>query len=242
MLFFKLTDDHNLVQDDKIDFKVYDNVLMAFSKLYSRFQKAIKALSDDDFYVIKNDCVVHADEPLHSLLQCATNSRCLFEIFSDKNIYCNWISLHFLEIIASSYINNSLVDLIKDYKQVVFSKSLHEVWSSLPHSLVEDEYDKYYSELKQKLGDRNPENMTVQELLDSEPKLTRKIALLIAVVRKESLLISWLILTDEIYQEYLSFLTVPHYKRMDSFVQFGNWMAHLPGCVLQEEQRRIGQS
>ena len=82
--------------------------------------------------------------------------------------------------------------------------------------------------------------MTVQQLLDSEPQLTRKIALLIAVVQAESLLISWLIPTDEVYQAYLSFLAVPCRKRIDSYVQFGNWLAHLPECVLEEEWKRLG--
>ena len=205
------------------------------------FQKAVNALSDDDFYTIKNGCVFVAKEPLQSSLQAASNSRYLFEAFSKNRLYCNWIHLSFLEIIAHLYVNNSLVNLIKDYKQVVFTKSLREVWSSLPHISVKDEIDKYYSELEQKLENKNPDNMTVQELLDSEPELTRNIALLIAVVNERSLLISWLIPTDEVYQAYLSFLTVSQQSRKDSYIQFGNWIAHLPECVLQQEQKRIGQ-
>ena len=133
------------------------------------------------------------------------------------------------------------MNVIKDYKQAVFSKSLREVWSSLPHTSVKDEIDTYYSELKQKLGDRDPDNMTVQQLLHSQPQLTKKIARLIAVVQEESLLISWLIPTDEVYQSYLSFLTVPQHSREDSFIQFGNWTAHLPQCVLQEKRKRCGK-
>ena len=224
-----------------MDFKACNNVSIAFAKLYSRFQIAINSLNDDYFYVVKNACVVQANEPLYSSLRRASNSHCLFEAFSDNNLYCNWINLSFLEIIANSYVNDSLVNLIKDYKQVIFSKSLREVWSSLPHSSVKDEIDNHYSELKQKLGDKDPDNMTVQQLLHNEPQLTRKIALLLAVVRAESLLISWLIPTDEVYQAYLSFLTVPRQKRIDSFIQFGSWKAHLPECVLQEEKKRFGE-
>ena len=223
-----------------MDFEACNNVYIAFTKLYSRFQKAINALNTNDFNVIKNVCVVQAKEPLHSSLRRASNSHHLFEAFSDNYLYCNWINLSFLEIIANSYINDSLVNLINDYKKAIFSKSLREVWSSLPHSSVKDKIDKYYSELKQKLGNRNPDNMSVEELLDSEPQLTRKIALLFAVVREESLLITWLIPTDEVYQAYLSFLAVPQQERIDKFIQFGNWMAHLPDCVSQEEQKRLG--
>ena len=184
--------------------------------------------------------MVQAKEPLFSSLRHASDSRCFFKAFSENNMYFNWIHLSFLEIIANSYVNDSLVNLIKDYKQAIFSKPLRELWNSLPHSSIKEEIDKYYSELKQKLGDRNPDNMTVEELLHSQPRLTRKIALLFAVIREESLLISWLIPTDQVYQAYLSFLTVPQQERVDKFIQFGNWMAHLPECVLQEEQKRLG--
>ena len=185
--------------------------------------------------------MVQAKEPLYSSLRLASDSRCLFKTFSENYMYFNWIHLSFLEIIAYSYVNDSLVNLIKDYKQAIFSKSLREVWSSLPHSSVKDKIDNYYTELKQKLEGKDPDNMTVQQLLQSEPQLTRKIALLIAVVREESLFISWLIPTDEVYQAYLSFLTVSQQERKDNFIQFGNWIAHLSGHVLQEEYKRFGE-
>ena len=133
------------------------------------------------------------------------------------------------------------MNIIEDYKRIVFSKSLREVWSSLPHASVKNEIDTYYSELRQKLGDRDPDNMTVEELLQSQPELTKKIAKLIAVVQEDSLLISWLIPTDEVYQAYLSFLTVPQQLRKDVFIQFRNWTAHLPQCVLQKKRKQFGQ-
>ena len=237
-----LTGGHgNLECDLKIDFKSYDNVSVAFTKLFTGFEKAIKALSDDDFYIIKHACVVQAKEPLHSSLQCASDSRCLFEAFSKHHIYFNWINLCFLEIIANSYVNDNLVNLINKYREAIFSKSLREAWSSVPHFSVKDQIDKYYSELKQRLQDKNPDNMTIEQLLASEPQLTKKIGLLIAVIQEESLLISWLIPTDEVYQAYLSFLTVPQHLRKDDFIQFRNWVAHLPENVLQEERKKFGQ-
>ena len=198
-------------------------------------------MDDDDFYVIKNVCVFQAKEPLRSSLRRASDSYHLFDALSEEDTYCNWIHLSFLEIIADSYVNNSLRDLIENYKQAIFTKSLREVWSSLPHSSVNNKIINYFSEIKQKLGDRNPDNMTVQELLDSQPQLTMKIALLIGVVQDKSLLISWLIATDEVYEAYLSFLTVPKQSRKDTFIQFGNWVAHSPAYVLQEEHKKFGQ-
>ena len=191
--------------------------------------------------MIKNTCVFQANEPLRSSLRRASNGHHLFDALSEKHTYCNWIYLCFLEIIADSYINNSLKDLIENYKQAVFTKSLREVWNSLPHSSKKNEIDNYFSEIKQKLGERNPDDMTIQELLDSQPQLTMKIALLIGIVQEGSLLISWLIPTDEVYEAYLSFLTVPQQSRKDTFIQFGNWVAHSPRCVLQEEHKKFGE-
>ena len=179
-----------------------------------------------------------AKEPLLSSLQNASDS-CFLQAFSENCIYFNWINLCFLDIIANSYVDDSLVKLIKDYKQVIFSKSLHEVWIHLPQFSIKDEVNKYFSKLKQELADKNPHNMTVQELLDSVPEPTRKIAVFLGVVQESSLLISWLIPTDEVYPAYLSFLIVPQQSRKDTFVQFGSWMAHHPDCILQQEEKKM---
>ena len=189
--------------------------------------------------MMKIACVIQAREPLRSSLRRASDGHRLFEALSKKDTNCNWIQLSFLEIIADYYVNDSLLHLIDNYKKAIFSKKLCEVWKSLPHS--SHKIDKYYSKIKQKLGDRNPDDMTVQELLDSQPQLTMKIALLIGVVQANSLLISWLIPTDEVYEAYLSFLTVPQQSRKDTFIQFGNWVAHSPGCVLEEEHKKFGE-
>ena len=129
--------------------------------------------------MIKNTCAFQANEPLRSSLRRASNGYDFFDALSNKHTYCNWIHLSFLEIIADCYKNNSLRDLIQSYKQVVFTKSLREVWNSLPHSSKNNEINNYYSEIKQSLMDRNPDDMTIQELLDSQPQLT--MALLIGV-------------------------------------------------------------
>ena len=75
--------------------------------------------------------------------------------------------------------------------------------------------------------------------MKSKPQLAKKIAMLIAVIQWESLLVTWLIPTDEVYQAYLSFLTVPQQSRKDDLIQFGTWMAYLPQHVLQKYQKDI---
>ena len=218
-----------------MNFSTYDDVSNAFAELFTICQKAIK-VSGEEFRTIRNSCVARASEPLRGLIKRATDTHCLFEILADNNKYCNWMNVSFLKVMAIACGNKHLQSLIKNYTDVIYSKPLREVWSCIPHYSVRD---KYYSKLKATFGDKDPDNMTVEELIKSKPKLAKKIALLIAVVQWKSLLVTWLIPTNEVYQAYLSFLAVPQQSRMDELIQFGNWMAYLPRNILQKYKREI---
>ena len=145
--------------------------------------------------------------------------------------------IEYLETIAYAYKNDSLLNLIKNYSQVIFSKPLREVWNYVPFYSVRD---KHCTELTAIFEDKDPDNLTVEELNQRKPQLAKEIAMLITVVRIQSLLISWLIPTSKVYQTYLSFLTVPRQSRNDSLVKFGKWIAYLPQLVLQEQQKIFG--
>ena len=218
-----------------INFNAYDNVSNAFDKLFTICQKATK-VSSEEFRAIRNSCVARASEPLRGLMKCATDALCLFEVLADNHKYCNWMNVSFLQVIAIACGNENLRSLIENYTDVIYSKPLREVWDCMPHYSVRD---KYYSELKTTFGGKDPDNMTVKELKKGRPKLAKEIAMLIAVVEEGSLLVTWLIPTDELYQAYLSFLTVPQQSRMDELVQFGNWMAYLPKNILQKYREEI---
>ena len=114
--------------------------------------------------------------------------------------------IEYLEAIAFAYKDDSLSNLIENYSRVIFSKPLREVWNCLPFYSVKD---KYYTELTAIFDDKDPDDLTVEELNQRKPQLAKKIAMLITVVRIESLLISWLIPTSKVCQTYLAFLTVP---------------------------------
>ena len=229
---------HGTEDTYKINFEEFKNVSSAFTRLFSIFQKAISSLNDNDFQIIKTVCVAQANEPLRNLLQSASDSHHFFQVLAVNNMYCNWIRVNFLEIIAHAYANDHLVNLIANYKKVIFSKRLHEVWNSLPYYSVRD---KYYTELKATFDDKDPDSVTVEELFKITPDLAKEIEMLIAVVQKKSLVVSWLVPTNEVYEAYLSFLTVPQQSRMDRLLEFGNWMAYLPQFVLLEEQKSFGQ-
>jgi len=193
-------------------------------------------VSSEEFRTIRNSCVARASKPLRGLIKCATDSHCLFEILAENNKYCNWMNVDFLKVIAIACGNKQLQSLIKNYTDVIYSKPLGKVWNRIPYYPVRD---KYYTQLKAKFCDKDPDNMTIEELMKSRPQLAKGIARLIAVVQWKSLLVTWLIPTDEVYQAYLSFLTVPQQLRKDELVQFGTWMAYLPQDVLQKYKKEI---
>ena len=112
------------------------------------------------------------------------------------------------------------------------------MWSFLPYYSVRDEY---YTELKATFDDKDPDNVTVEELFKITPDLAKEIEMLIAVVQKKNLVVSWLIPTNEVYKAYLSFLAVPQQSRTDRLFEFRKWMAYLPQYVLVEEQKNFGQ-
>ena len=220
----------------EVNFSGYEDVTNAFDELFSICQRAIK-VSNEDFRTIRNSCIARASEPLRGLIKHATDTHCLFEILAENNKYCNWMDVRFLKIIAIACDNKHLRSLIENYTDVIYSKRLSEVWNYIPHySTVKN---KYYSQLKATFCDKDPDTVTVKELIKSKPQLAKKIAMLIAVVQWESLVVTWLIPTDEVYQAYLSFLTVPQQSREDELIQFGTWMAYPPQNVLQKYEEEI---
>ena len=228
---------HKYLDDDSTDktmktinFSKFKDVSSAFAMLFTICQNTVKA-SNEEFRTIRNSCIAQASEPLRGLIKRTTDTHCLFEILADNNKYCNWINVRFLKVIAIACGNEHLQSLIDNYKEVVYSKTLREVWDCIPHYSVRDQY---YSELKATFGDKDPDNMTVEELMKNKPQLAKKIAMLIAVVEEGSIMVTWLIPTDEVYQAYLSFLTVPQQSRKDELIQFGTWMAYPPPIVLQK--------
>ena len=146
------------------------------------------------------------------------------------------MDVRFLNVIAIACGNKYLQSIIKEYTDAVYSKSLRDIWKHIPHYSVRD---KYYRRVKATFRNKRPDNVTVRELLKSKPQLAKEIAIHIAEIKEGSLLVTWLIPGDEVYQAYLSFLTVPRKSRTDNLVQFDTWMAYLPQNVLQEYEKEI---
>ena len=155
------------VKTFETNFSAYDDVSNAFAKLFSISREVINKVSSEKFAIIKARCLAVAGEPLCSLIKRATDTHCFFEILAVNNNYCNWMDVTLLEIIAIACGNKNLQSLIQNYKEVIYSKSLREVWSHISHSVR----DKYC------IGDKDPGNITVKELIDSNLQLAREVSM-----------------------------------------------------------------
>ena len=216
-----------------MNFADYDDVPLAFSTLFSRLQKEIKIKAD--FVIIRNACVARASQKLSDHIKSTQDTDSLFQLFAENKPYCNWMNIRFLEVIANASGNNNLVSLVKNYKDAIYSKKLQEVLDHIPYHTVRT---KYYSTLQIKFDGKDPDNVTVEQLIKHcEPYLVKDIAMSIAIIEEGSLIITCHIPTDEVYHTYLSALMLPQESRLDSYLQVGDWIVHHPLLVLQNLSR-----
>ena len=205
---------------------------MAFSTLLSRLQKEIKI---KDFMIIRNVCVARAGHKLSEQIKKTQDTDSLFQLFAENKAYCNWMNIRFLEVMANASGSNKLINLVKNYKEVIYSKTLREVWDCIPYHTVRT---KYYSKLQVKFEGKDPDNVTIEQLLRyCEPYVVKDIAMLIGVIEEESLKVTWLIPTVEVHNFYLAALMLPEESRIDSFLQIGDWIVLHPLKVLQSLQK-----
>ena len=211
------------------------NVVDAFTKLKTVFKNE---LSDADFSTICEGCLSRAIRRLRSEMEKITNIHDLFKLLACNPIYFNWMNVQYLRTIAVASDNKKLQDMVKQYNDFVLSKTLGEIWNSIPSFYPTR--TKYYSEVKTKFNKKNPNNVTVKDLLKHQPRLARKIALHIMKIRGGSLTITWCILAEETYQAYLLALNIPRELRQDDFLQIGPWVAFHPQFVIQELKKVHG--
>lgn len=211
-----------------MNFAEFEDVSLAFSTLLSRLQKEIKI---KDFVIIRNACVARASHKLSDQIKKTQDIDSLFQLFADNKAYCNWMNIRFLEVIANASGDSKLVSLVKNYKGVIYSKTLREVWDCIPYHTVRT---KYYSRLQVKFDGKDPDNITIEQLMRfCEPYIVKDIAMLIAIIEEGSLKVTWFIPTDEVQNCYLAALMLPQESRLDSYLQIGDWIVHHPLLAIQ---------
>ena len=217
---------------ETLDFTQFEDVSLAFSALFSKIQKEVK---HKDFDLIKTACVARANHKLSEQILRTGDINDLFQLFAENKPHCNWLHVRFLEVIATASGNSELVNLIRSYKKIIFSKKLREVWGCLPYHRVRTEY---YAKLQIKFDGKDPDSVTVEQLKKiCEPYLIKEIALTFTIIEEESLRVTWLIPTTVVYKAYQSALMISEDLRLDSLLQIGDWVVHHPCHVLQNLQK-----
>jgi len=167
----------------------------------------------------------------------------LFQLLDENSMCCHWMNIQFLETVAtavdSASRSNILMKLIKEYKDAIYSRTLRQVWDAIPsHTQVRS---KYYSELQTVFCDKDPDSVTVSEILTQcKPELKKNLALDIMYIEEGSLKISWLLSTNDVYQSFLSLIATPQKERNDDFMKVGAWVVYHPKSVLVGQRKLYG--
>ena len=199
----------------------------------------IKELSKADFEALKIICQHRADKELKNKISKTTNIYNFFKLLDNNRLYFNWMNVEYFHTMASAAGNTKLQGVLRDYTNVVLSKTLGEVWNSLPS--FQKTRTKYYDKVRAKFRGENPDNIKVQDLQNCKPKLAEKIAMHIMQIDKGSLTITWCILAEETYQAYLLALGIPQDQRNDDFLQIGIWVVFHPQSVIQELKKSYSE-
>ena len=154
-----------------MDIKEFDSITTAFVFLTSNVSKLLQT---GDFYAIRRSCIEQTNTPNGAQLSPDTMQK----ITSTNNLnvlldtlalspYWSWIDLRLLEttVIASGSV--AAMNLLNNYKNVVFSKKLIDVISDVPTKEVKDDF---YSKIITKFG-KEFEEITIFDLLKHKSQL-----------------------------------------------------------------------
>ena len=216
-----------------IEFAEYCNVAEAFAALIRIF---IEELRKADFEAIKLICQLRADKELKNKISKTTNIYKFFKLLTDNSLYCNWMNVEYLSTIASG--NAKLQTVLRNYTDVVLSKTLGEVWNSLPS--FHKTRTKFSEKVRAEFRGENPDNVKVQDLQHRKPELAKRIAMHIMQINKGSLTITWCISAEDKYKAYLLGLGIPQEQRNDDFLQIGTWVVFQPQSVICELKKSYG--
>ena len=169
---------HNATTASKIqgeipqpDFYKFKNVSLAFVSLTS---SVTKHLENQDFFILRRACIAQIDSPDGAKLPAdvvdeiknAENLKTLLDILTATK-YWNWIDLRLLEALVVASGSTAAQDIVDKYKAAVYSKKLIEILQNAPSKEIRDAY---FTKIVSKV-DKNPEEVTVADLIEFRSKL-----------------------------------------------------------------------
>ena len=228
--------DYTVDIDEEVDFTKHGNdVYQAFIQLLTIFQREAAFLH---FPSIKTSCIASASGKLESAMYDVQNSDGIFCLLACNKLHCNWMRITFFEAIVVATNSRKLEGILNKYKDALFSKTLKEIWDSLPHNPVRS---KYYEKLKVTFKDKDPEKITVKEFKEyCASQVTTDLDDFIVEMYHKCLSITWLVPTDKVYKLFLSALIVPQESRQDDCLEIGVWAVYHPQSVLEKLKMVFG--
>ena len=221
-------------EDDDIDFNKYENVVLAFTSLMAVLHKNV---TESQLQIIKARCIAVTDGAFRECIKNeAETVDNFFTLLSEHTMYCNWMNIRLVEVIATASRNKKLEDLVSNYRKEIYSRTLKQVSEYTPQHYTKT---KHYKEVKMKIS-KSPDNGTVGELIKYNCLFANKIASLYISITANCISITWLVPTDKVYELFLFALTIPQQSREDDFLQIGSWIVYQPQFVLQELKKKYG--
>jgi len=222
--------------DDDTDFNEYENVVFAFRLLMSILQDNVP---ESRLQNVKAQCISVADRKFGEYIKTkAKDVNSFFILLSQNKVHCNWFNTNLVDMIVIGSGNKKLKNLVDRYKESIYSRKLHQVLKYIPEQPLKT---KYYKEVKARFSSKDPDNVTVRELINYNDELVNNIASLpMTRVRANCISITWLVPTDKAYQLFMFALIIPQQSRQDDYLQIGTWMVYHPQSVLQKLKMEFG--
>ena len=155
----------------KEEFESYNDVGKAFIALQTKMRRLLKM---SDYGDIRRACITQIHNPggaelsetMVEQISARQNINELFDLLVCSP-YWSWIDIRILEVMVVASDNPQAVQLLNNYKDVVFSKKLIDLLPNVPSKKVKEEY---YSKVVTKVNHDHNE-MTVTDLLKFQSQL-----------------------------------------------------------------------
>ena len=110
-------------------------------------------LHHDKFQAIRMTCLIPASKNLQNKVRKTTDIYSFFELLTRNPLYFNWMNVAYLETLAFVSMSEKLKGVLKNYTDVILSKTLGEIWDWMPslHSIKTKCYSKVRAKFREKI-------------------------------------------------------------------------------------------
>ena len=229
------------------DFSKFTSVSSAFVSLTS---SVTKCLANEYFGIIRRACIVQIQSPNGAQLpqdvvekiQNAQNLDALLDILTATK-YWSWIDLRLLEALVAASGSSTAQDIVKKYKEAVYSKKLKEVLPKAPSKKIRDAY---FTKIVSKVG-KSFDKITVSDLIEFRSELESVImdikngSCVLERIADGCIEIHWLIPTHYVHHAYKAACLNQHkfHEFHLLYLQIGNYPVLLDPLTSHPSQAAV---